>query len=417
MEFNDVFGFSPREAQSKLITACDKPGVYVLEAPMGLGKTEAALYCGYKMLESGNATGIYFALPTQLTSNKIYERFNQFLTTILDEHCPHRKALLLHGNAWLEETEMGEEGTPGYSWFNTSKRGLLAPFAVGTLDQALMAAMNVRHGFVRAFGLAGKVVILDEIHSYDAYTSVILDELISLLVELQCTVIILSATLSKERRRALLATDISCQDYPLITALNGDVKEIAVSPPPERTVQISLIDEGATALEEALRRAENGQQVLWIENTVKDAQERYFDLAARCQEIGIPCGLLHSRFTPEDRANNEGKWVTTLGKDGWGKRQQQGSVIVGTQVLEQSLDIDADFLISRFAPTDMTLQRLGRLWRHSETPRVSSAQCEAWLLSPSLETAISSPRANLGASAAVYSEYVLCRSLEHGRNT
>ncbi len=412
LEFEDVFGFSPREAQSELIAACDKPGVYVLEAPMGLGKTEAALFCGYKMLESGISTGIYFALPTQLTSNKIYERFNQFLATIIDTHCPHRKALLLHGSAWLENTEMGEEGNPGHGWFNTSKRGLLAPFAVGTLDQALMATMNVRHGFVRAFGLAGKVVILDEIHSYDTYTSVILDELILLLVELQCTVIILSATLSQERRRALLTTDISCQAYPLITAVNGDIKEIAVSPPPERIVQISLIDEDAIALEEALRRAECGQQVLWIENTVRDAQERYFDLAARCQEIGIPCGLLHSRFTLEDRANNEDKWVTFLGKAGWGERQQQGGVIVGTQVLEQSLDIDADFLISRFAPTDMTLQRLGRLWRHSETPRVASAQCEAWLLAPSSETAISSLRASLGASAAVYSEYVLCRSLE-----
>ncbi|MCU8269051.1 CRISPR-associated helicase Cas3' [Vibrio vulnificus] len=412
LTFSDTFGFSPREAQTKLIAACDKPGVYVLEAPMGLGKTEAALYSAYKMLESGEATGIYFALPTQLTSNKIYERFNQFLTTVLKESCPHRRALLLHGSAWLEETEMGEEGKPGSSWFNASKRGLLAPFAVGTLDQALMAAMNVRHGFVRAFGLAGKVVILDEIHSYDAYTSVILDELISLLIELKCTVIILSATLSQTRRKELLSSDVSSQDYPLITTVNDEVREISVTPPPERKVRISLIDNDAEALEESIRRAELGQQVLWVENTVKDAQERYFDIAARCHELGVACGLLHSRFTLEDRAHTEDKWVTALGKAGWQTREQQGSVIVGTQVLEQSLDIDADFLISRFAPTDMTLQRLGRLWRHDDTPRSSSARSEAWLLAPSLEAAVSSPRTGLGASAAVYNEYVLCRSLE-----
>jgi len=412
LTFSDTFGFSPRESQRKLIAACDKPGVYVLEAPMGLGKTEAALYCAYKILESGEATGIYFALPTQLTSNKIYERFNQFLSTVLKENCPHRRALLLHGSAWLEETEMGEEGKPGSSWFNTSKRGLLAPFAVGTLDQALMAAMNVRHGFVRAFGLAGKVVILDEIHSYDAYTGVILDEMISLLVELKCTVIILSATLSQTRRKELLSSDVTSKDYPLITAVNDNVREISVTPPPERKVRISLIDNDAAALEESLRRAELGQQVLWIENTVKDAQERYLDIAARCHELGIACGLLHSRFTPQDRAYAEDKWVTALGKAGWQTRQRQGRVIIGTQVLEQSLDIDADFLISRFAPTDMTLQRLGRLWRHNETPRSTSAQCEAWLLAPSLEAAVSYPRKSLGASAAVYSEYVLCRSLE-----
>ncbi len=221
-----------------------------------------------------------------------------------------------------------------------------------------MATMNVRHGFVRAFDLAGKVVILDEIHSYDAYTSVILDELIALLFELKCTVIILSATLSQTRRKDLLSSDVTSKDFPLITAVNDDVREISVLPPPERKVKISLIDDDATALEESLRRAERGLQVLWVENTVRDAQERYFDMAARCHELGIACDLLHSRFTPEDRTNGENKWVTALSKAGWSTRKQQGRVIVGTQVLEQSLDIDADFLISRFAPTDMTLQRL-----------------------------------------------------------
>ncbi|AUI89001.1 CRISPR-associated helicase Cas3' (plasmid) [Vibrio azureus] len=412
LTFSDTFGFSPREAQSKLLATCDQPGVYVLEAPMGLGKTEAALYCAYKMLATGIATGIYFALPTQLTSNKIYERFNQFLTTILDEDCPHRRALLLHGSAWLEETEMAEEGAPGSSWFNTSKRGLLAPFAVGTLDQALMATMNVRHGFVRAFGLAGKVVILDEIHSYDAYTSVILDELVALLVELKCTVIILSATLSQARRQSLLSIDVCSKHYPLITAVKKDVEEILVSPPPVQNVHIQFVSNESMAVEESLRRAELGQQVLWVENTVKEAQERYLDFAARCHELGISCGLLHSRFTPDDRASCEDKWVTALGKSGWHTRQQKGCVIVGTQVLEQSLDIDADFLITRFAPTDMMLQRLGRLWRHNDTPRPDSARCEAWLLAPSLNSAIHTPRTSFGASAAVYSEYVLCRSLE-----
>ena len=121
---------------------------------MGLGKTEAALYAAYRMLESRQASGIYFALPTQITSNKIFERFNCFLDRVLAEECQHR-SLLLHSNAWLLDTDMGEDGRPGGAWFNQAKRGLLAPFAVGTIDQALMAAMNVKHGFVRAFGLAG----------------------------------------------------------------------------------------------------------------------------------------------------------------------------------------------------------------------------------------------------------------------
>ncbi len=218
LSFEAVFGFAPRSAQQQLIEAVQGPGVYVLEAPMGLGKTEAALYAAYQQLATGNASGIYFALPTQLTSNKIYDRFNEFLGNILTAESPFHSRLL-HSGAWLVDTAMGEEGEPGRSWFSSAKRGLLAPFAVGTLDQALMAAMNVRHGFVRAFGLAGKVVILDEVHTYDAYTSTLLDALITLLRELECTVIILSATLSRSRRTQLLGAPTTSDAYPLITAV------------------------------------------------------------------------------------------------------------------------------------------------------------------------------------------------------
>lgn len=419
MTFSDIFTFEPREAQIKLIESCEGSGVYVLEAPMGLGKTEAAFYAAYKMLDKGEATGIYFALPTQLTSNKIYDRFTKFLDTILEPDCPNRNALLLHGSAWLEQTTLGKEGDVSSSWFNTSKRGLLAPFAVGTLDQALMSTMNVRHGFVRAFGLAGKVVIIDEVHSYDAYTNVILDRLIQLLRELECTVIILSATLNCERRKEIVHSDPKCNDYPLITAIPnvGDINEISVTPPPETTVKVSRAEQ-SHAFSEALKRAEEGQQVLWIENTVNDAQQRYKQFASQCSELGIECGLLHSRFTPFDRERNESKWVRAFGKDGRSERLERGRILVGTQVLEQSLDIDSDFLVSRFAPTDMLLQRFGRLWRHNDI-RSSKAVCELWVIAPLLENAIESVESvkkRFGKSALVYSEYVLCRSLEAFEN-
>ncbi|MGL5661358.1 MAG: DEAD/DEAH box helicase, partial [Aeromonas sp.] len=223
LTFGDIFKaedgtpYQPTDPQLLLYQHCQGAGVYVLEAPMGLGKTEAALHAAYKILEQGAATGIYFALPTQLTSNKVLDRFNDYLKQILVKESPHRHSLLLHGSAWLVNQALGEEGQPGRSWFSSAKRGLLAPFAVGTLDQALMAAMNVKHGFVRAFGLAGKIVILDEVHSYDAYTGVILDELIRLLRTLHCTVIILSATLSQARRSELLGQSTQQDGYPLIS--------------------------------------------------------------------------------------------------------------------------------------------------------------------------------------------------------
>lgn len=428
LSFEQVFGFSTRPAQQTLIDQVQGPGVYILEAPMGLGKTEAALYAAYRVLSRQQACGIYFALPTQLTSNKLYERFQRFLERTLAPNDPHRP-LLLHSQAqlqWLKDTAMGEDAAAGGSWFHHSKRGLLAPLAVGTLDQALMSVINVKHGFVRAFGLAGKVVILDEVHSYDTYTGTLLNALVRLLRELHCTVIILTATLDRQRRQALLGDEAECQrnDYPLITASNSNgLQEVALpftETPIDQTVDRRFLHDEKLAIDEALRRADSGQQVLWIENTVDEAQNRYLDLAARAHESGVACGLLHSRFTAGDRQRLETQWVNLFGKEGWSKRHEQGRILIGTQVLEQSLDIDADFLISRFCPTDMLLQRMGRLWRHLDdprtnthgTPRVAGARCEAWILAPELERAIEQPDTHFGASALVYSPYVLCRSLE-----
>jgi CRISPR-associated endonuclease/helicase Cas3 len=413
LSFVDVFGFEPKDTQIKLITAANQPGVYVLEAPMGLGKTEAALYAAYQLLEKNAATGIYFALPTQLTSDKIHERVNTFLSQVLMDESSHKMALLVHGNAWLKTSfEMGEEANPGGAWFAQGKRGILAPFAVGTIDQALMAVMNVKHGFVRAFGLAGKVVILDEVHSYDSFTGTILDALVKALRELHCTVIILSATLTHARRTKLLGMNVQDNSYPLVTAQpnQSELAEIAVGVIPDEPVTIEHHSD-SEAIEEVLRRSEEGQQVLWIENTVNEAQEIFKKISARASDLNVTCGLLHSRFTKLDREENETNWVGYFGKSGARSRGEGGRVLVGTQVLEQSLDIDADFLVSRIAPTDMLLQRLGRLWRHAETNRPPSAQREAWLLAPDLASAVAAPDKAFGTTAKVYAPYVLCRSL------
>jgi len=415
LSFEQIFGFQTYPAQKKLIEHAVSPGIYVLEAPMGHGKTEAALYAAYQLLCSQQSTGMYFALPTQMTSNKIYERFNSFLATILEPECFHRKALLLHGTAWLlEQTEMGEEGQPGGSWFNTSKRGLLAPFAVGTIDQALMAAMNVKHGFVRAFGLAGKVVILDEVHSYDIYTGTILCALVKMLRALHCTIIILSATLTKNRRQQLLGTPVNGNSYPLITAhgKNSSLVESPVKTLSSREFNLLVLGDDSKAKEEALFRTEKGQQVLWVENSVDEAQECFLALAGRAAEIGVECGLLHSRFTAKHRQQKENYWVNQFGKPGWEKRNQCGRILIGTQVLEQSLDIDADFLITRFCPTDMIFQRMGRLWRHPKTPRNASAKKEVWLISPESQAVDENPGKAFGISGLIYNPYVLCRSLE-----
>jgi len=416
LSFDDVFTFQYREAQNKLIHAVKGPGIYILEAPMGIGKTEAALYAAYEALTQGSATGIYFALPTQLTSDKIYDRMNSFLAKVLAEDCKFR-SLLLHSSAWLRDTELGEEGMPGNGWFSSRKRGLLAPFAVGTIDQALMGVMNVKHGFVRTFGLAGKVVILDEVHSYDSYTGTIIDKLVQTLRELNCTVIILSATLTAERRADLLGQGSNEAAYPLVSAAPKGITPfyLPVAETDSATVSVSVKNDDSEALEEAICRAERGEQVLWIENIVTESQDRFKIIAARAQACGkkIECGLLHSRFQRIDRKCNEDKWVKTFGKEGHAKRKECGRILVGTQVLEQSLDIDADFLITRICPTDMLFQRIGRLWRHREadTLRPDEAKREAWILAPPLED--SSKESGIwGKSGKVYLPYVLYRSLD-----
>ena len=429
LSFREIFGFDPNSVQTTVEKLTEEGRVLVVEAPMGQGKTEAALYAAYKLLANGEASGLYFALPTRATSDRMCDRLDCFLEAILGPGESNRRARLLHGEAWLRETVIGEEGAPGGSWFDGSKRGILAPFCVGTIDQALLAVMNVRFGFVRSFGLAGKVVVLDEVHSYDCYTGTFLDALVSSLQELGSTVIILSATLTKNRRDDLIERKrvqgltsatwdktASKEDYPLVSAssLSGEQFSRSVPTTEHCEVSIRLVEDNEKAFDQALDRALSGQQVLWIENTVSEAQASYALLAARASANGLPSGLLHSRFIAIDREAKEREWVNLYGKPGILRRGESGRILVGTQVLEQSLDIDADFLVSRLAPIDLLLQRIGRLWRHRENDKARldlGARREAWILTPSL-SALEQNRYSAGKSIYVYAPYVLFRTLE-----
>ena len=186
LSFEQLFGFPPNEMQIKTLATVTGPGVYVVEAPMGMGKTEAALGAAYQLLACGKANGIYFALPTQATSNRIHLRMNDFLQQISTTATHSR---LIHGNSWLLNENLGyrpsitaqkeksaDDARTGRDWFASAKRALLAPFGVGTVDQALLGVVAAKHFFVRHFALAGKVVILDEVHSYDLYTGTLIDK-------------------------------------------------------------------------------------------------------------------------------------------------------------------------------------------------------------------------------------------------
>ena len=358
-------------------------GVYVIEDSMGGGKTEASLALAYHLLESGKATGIYFALPTQTTSNRIFFRVRDFIKNCglqLDE----RSIQLAHGNSWLLRDCLYAEEGKEFSiprrgqfnelvhWFSSSKRSLLAPFGVGTVDQALMGVVSVKHRDVRAFALAGKVVILDEVHSYDMYTGSLLTSLVQQLRDTGATVIILSATLTRARTAELLGVDVgslSGNGYPLVTkSVGNEVKSTNFISKCTKSIKLRMEElEPIKTAEIAYAHAQKGECVLWICNTVKTAQEAYNVLKNEACEGGPAIGLLHARYPYWRREELEKEWIGALGKES--TQRPRGCVLVSTQVVEQSVDIDADFLISELAPVDMLLQRAGRLWRHTRTSR------------------------------------------------
>jgi CRISPR-associated endonuclease/helicase Cas3 len=413
LSFQDIFPFPPNDMQRDVIDAIDGRGLYVLEAPMGLGKTEAALYAAYRLMEQGQNSGLYFGLPTRLTSDRIHERVRSFVARICGDDWGAR---LAHGHAWLRGFEHGGAALgAGGRWFAPSKRSLLYPFAVGTVDQALLAVLRVYHHFVRCFGLAGKVVVLDEVHSYDVYTGMLLDALVRRLLDLSCTVIVLSATLTRQRRGSFLSA-ASCtlesrDPYPLLTVeVGGRVFEKVSAPPPSKSVWLSIsASSDAGVAQRAVEQAMQHRCVLCIANTVAKAQRWYDEVKAAMPEGAFEIGLLHSKFTAWRREALEEKWMQALSKDG---PRSPGCVLVATQVVEQSVDIDADVMITELAPTDMLLQRMGRLWRHDRGER-PCRRPEVMVVTGAVDDAGSRDDlvAALGqANCFVYDPYVLWRT-------
>ncbi len=437
LSFHDLFHDSekpevrwvPNEMQEKSLAIVSAPGVYVIEAPMGMGKTEAALWAAYQLLVAGKATGIYFALPTQATSNRMHLRMKEFVRRICLTSDATR---LIHGNSWLMDQSAAlspvstchdsasDDARTGRDWFASAKRTLIAPFGVGTVDQALLGVVAAKHFFVRHFALAGKVVILDEIHSYDLYTKTLIGKLITTLEALGCTVIVLSATLSEKQRCQMVSRpedvtgEASRLPYPLITGRKEGhtFKPVAATPPESRPVEVDFIA-AENATQEAIALAQNRGSVLWICNTVDAAQKQYRRFKELVQEA-FPLGLLHSRFPFWRREKIEDEWMERFGKS---EKTRCGSILVSTQIVEQSVDLDADLMITELAPTDMLLQRLGRLWRHERDQRPADA-ARFYIIKEekSLEEFRSmEPKAivdSLGGKAHVYDAFVLLRTLQ-----
>ncbi|MBO4335519.1 MAG: CRISPR-associated endonuclease Cas3'', partial [Desulfovibrio sp.] len=291
LSFEELFSnMTPYPMQLACQEAIAGPGIYVLEAPMGMGKTEAALLAAYTLLQRGLAQGIYFALPTQATSNRMFARMQGFASIICPDAVP---AQLIHGNAWLcddlkalvipgsdDAPKDQQRPEPDALWFNTSRRALFAPFGVGTIDQVLLAVLAVKHFPLRRFALFGKVVILDEVHTYDIYTGRLIQGLCRELEQLGCTVIILSATLSAAVRKSLIEDDIDDDEehapYPRLTGYSQGAFLRPRTPPapPDKDIEIWHAAQ-SDAEQRACDLAKKGAQILWVCDTVQSAQETF----------------------------------------------------------------------------------------------------------------------------------------------
>ncbi len=474
--FADLFPRVPepnplQRAVLDLAPALAGPCLVVIEAPMGEGKTEAALALVDRLLDAHGRRGCYVALPTRATSNQLFTRVQAFLA---HRHVGGPVNLqLLHGEAVLAAElgalmrEPGEVLQPqkvydevhdkeldadraadraavvAAEWFTYRKRGLLAPFGVGTVDQALLAVLRTRHVFVRLFGLGQKVVVIDEVHAYDTYMTELLDRLLEWLAALGSSVVLLSATLPAARRRALAAAyarGLALSEapnppeaaYPRLTWLSAGgagARTVAASPTTRKRVTIQWVDGTLPAergapfpLGEALQKAlAQGGCAAVICNTVARAQAVYRALQPyfpdRADDGAPELDLLHARFPAAERADRERRAQVRFGPPGGTVRRPDGgeepvrrpwrAVLVSTQIIEQSLDLDFDLLVSDPAPADLVLQRAGRLHRHRRERPAGLRDAALWLVTPVVADGV--PTFD-GGTAAVYDEHVLLRS-------
>jgi CRISPR-associated endonuclease/helicase Cas3 len=401
--FVQAFGLPPRPLQQAVadtLTYVKEPIILLIEAPMGEGKTEAAFFTHLELQRRFEHRGLYVALPTKATGNAMFKRTLRFLrqqgtdrkldlqlvhgATILSDIFQNLRLSGIHDPTTGGEIRAGE-------WFTHKKRALLSEYGVGTVDQALLPILPVRHNFVRLWGLANRVVVFDEIHAYDAYTGTLLVHLLRWLLALGSSVVLLSATLPPSIRRKL-ADAVNAElperekDYPRLSVFHSggtvDQKHFEADPSRRRTLCLRGIAPDLPEMRSALEKnLIGGGMGLALVNTVQRAQDLYQlfpdgdPLEREGQRVGkhLPDGtevfLFHARFPAHRRQKREDQALETFGEEG---SREGRKILIATQVAEQSLDLDFDLIATDLAPIDLVLQRAGRLWRHPREVRAVS---------------------------------------------
>lgn len=342
-----------------------EPGLTLVESDTGSGKTEFALAYASILINNGLGDGVVFGLPTQATANGLFDRIGEATSKLF----PDSRATLAHGKSkYLFSDESG-------FLHQSNKRAFLGSMSVATIDQILMGVLSIRHQFVRSFGTRKSVLILDEIHSFDAYMVGLIERVLKGQHQAFSSVILLSATLPNTLKKVLLDTysgkSIS-ESYPLISHTNmiGQTQEFNLKKykSVENEDNFKNVDLQIWRSDHILPDLRQKKQIIdWVEqgamvgvicNTVACAQRLYHQLTLQYPEQNID--LFHARYTFGDRKIREDKVLKNYGKNA----PRTGRLLIATQVIEQSLDLDFDVLVSQIAPIEFLMQRMGRLWRH-----------------------------------------------------
>lgn len=402
--FPGLLQASPLQNLAETQTLSTQPQLFVIEDVTGSGKTEAALLLAQRLMHAGVARGLYYALPTMATANAMFSRVQNTLPRMFDmQSAP--SLILAHSSRRLvedfsqtvmpedhrDEAELNDDEVPATTrcsaWLaDNNKKSLLADVGVGTLDQALLGILPSRHQSLRLFGLNGKLLIVDEVHACDAYVHMLLQVLLRHHAASGGSVILLSATLPLKMRRELITAYAegrgqtlaapSRQDssFPLLTHWqDGQLQSYPIDtfPAMRRPIKLAYTSSLENVFTEIFKTVDLGGCACWLRNTVGDARQGFVELKRRRPEANV--FLFHARYAMGDRLEIEKLVLKLFGKQST-PDIRKGCILVATQVVEQSLDLDFDFMVSDLAPIDRLIQRAGRLHRHTRKERSGEAQ-------------------------------------------
>lgn len=386
---------SPLQQKAAEMPLGDGPQLFLLEDLTGSGKTEAALTLVARLLDAGRGDGLYFALPTMATANAMHGRVGEVLPKLFGTEPSYMLAHSgpnLHGAAIgiagdkLERQPITDElddetaSRTARSWLlDHRKKALLADAGVGTIDQALVGIIRAKHNSLRLLGLHGHVLVVDEVHACDEYMNGLLEELLRVHASMGGSAVLLSATLSLGVRQRLIdafrqglgvqGAELVDAAYPCLAHVDRELPRFAeVKPRKEvaRTVAIEFLHSLDKTLDWCVEVADKGRCVAWIRNTVREALEAYDALVKRLGQEKVI--LFHARFPMGDRLEIEQAVVERFGQKSR-QEKREGQIVIATQVMEQSLDVDFDDMVSDLAPIDRLIQRCGRMQRHARGDR------------------------------------------------